>query len=386
MGYMHEFMDAALEDAPEGERAGSVVTYWGQGIDPEDGHEVWTLDAVGRALAAIKGYRFAGAYDPAIHRTGPFYFVPRDTLVLNDASRLAISGEADLFGGVVRHPFIATKTITHPLVSPDACAPHGWSGTFPERVAKDVLLGFSAFSCDDARRAGVRLLGVGPVRLKLASASGGTGQETAATMAELDQLLNALDPHDIARDGLVLEQDLSDVTTYSVGQVRIEGLCMSYYGTQRLTANNSGDPVYGGSDLVVVKGGFDALLSRRHAPAIALAIGQAMRYDAAVRSEFPGFFASRCNYDVVQGTDAAGQRRSGVLEQSWRAGGATPAELPALRAFRADPALREVRASSVEVYGDCEPPSNAIVMLRGVDPKVGLITKYGLIESNGDSS
>ena len=381
---MHEFMDADLEEAPESQRAGTVVTYWGQGVTADDGHELWTLDAVARWLASIKGYRFAGAYDPSLAYAGHVYFVPRDTLVLSDASRLPINGEADLFGGVVRHPFIATKTITHPLVSAGACAPQGWSERFPEQVAKDVLLGYSAFSADDARRAGKRLLAIGPVRLKLASSSGGTGQTTAVTTAELDAALNELDPHDIARHGLVVEQDLSDVTTYSVGQVRTEKLCMSYYGTQRLTANNSGDQVYGGSDLVVVKGAFDALLERKHAPEIALAIGQAMRYDAAVRAEFPGFFASRCNYDIAQGIDAAGQRRSGVLEQSWRAGGATPAELPALRAFLADPSLGEVRSSSVEVYGECDPPPEAIVMLRGVDPRVGLITKYALIEPYAD--
>ena len=45
------------------------------------------------------------------------------------------------------------------------------------------------------------------------------------------------------------------------------------------------------------------------------------------------FFASRRNYDVVAGLDARGQRRCGVLEQSWRVGGASPAELVALAAF-----------------------------------------------------
>jgi hypothetical protein len=379
MGYMHEFMDAELDESSAAQSAGTVVTYWGLGVQPNDGHEVWTLDAVARSIAAIKGYRFAGAYDPKHYYKGHLYFVPRDTLVLSDASRLPISGEADLFGGVVRHAFTATKTITHPLVAPDACAPQGWSAQFAERIAKDVLLGFSAFSIEDARAAGLRMLEEGPVRLKLAIASGGTGQKTARDAAALDDALNELDADDI-KHGLVVEQDLDDVTTYSVGQVRIEGMCMTYHGTQRMTANNSGDPVYGGSDLVIVKGGFDTLLERVHEPAIAAAIGQAMRYDEAVRDEFTGFFASRRNYDVAQGTDAGGRQRSGVLEQSWRVGGATPAELPALRAFLADPALEEVRASSVEVYGDCDPPPQAIVMLRGVDPQVGLITKYGLID------
>jgi len=81
-----------------------------------------------------------------------------------------------------------------------------------------------------------------------------------------------------------------------------------------------------------------------------------------------------------------GGERGGLVAHMKRAIqlGATPAELPALRAFLERPDLDAVRASSVEVYGDCDPPPQAIVMLRGVDPNIGLITKYGLIEPHAD--
>ena len=102
---------------------------------------------------------------------------------------------------------------------------------------------------------------------------------------------------------------------------------------------------------------------------------------------FPGMFASRRNYDVIQGTDAAGRRRSGVLEQSWRVGGASGAEIAALEAFRAEPALRAVRASTVEDYGEAAPPPppGATVYFRGVDERVGPITKYATVEPHGDA-
>ena len=48
------------------------------------------------------------------------------------------------------------------------------------------------------------------------------------------------------------------------------------------------------------------------------AIDQARGYHTAALASFRGMFASRCNYDVVQGIDDRGQWRSGVLEQSWR--------------------------------------------------------------------
>jgi hypothetical protein len=66
-----------------------------------------------------------------------------------------------------------------------------------------------------------------------------------------------------------------------------------------------------------------------------------------------------------------------VLEQSWRIGGASGAEVAALEAFRADPGLRAVRAECTEVYGpEAQPPRGATVYFRGVDALVGFITKY----------
>ena len=82
----------------------------------------------------------------------------------------------------------------------------------------------------------------------------------------------------------------------------------------------------------------------------------------------------------------ADQLRSGVLEQSWRIGGASGAEVAALEAFRAEPALRAVRAATVELYGQDvpPPPAHATVYFRGVDEKDGPMTKYALVESYGD--
>jgi hypothetical protein len=305
--------------------------------------------------------------------------VPSRTLVGVEAARaLGIRGEDDLFGGVVPHPFVATKTITHPLVAPDACAPAGWCHDFAFGVRDAVLLGFSVFTREDARRAGARLrLERGSVRLKPVRATGGQGQTVIYRADELQAALEALDEAELARDGLVLEENLTDVTTYSVGQVRVAELVATYYGTQRLTPYKGSGAVYGGSDLVVVRGDFDALLGLGLPRETGLAVAQARAYAAAAAACFPGFFASRRNYDIAQGLDSAGRRRSGVLEQSWRIGGASGAEVAGLEAFRAESALHVVRASCVEIYGESEaPPPHATVYFRGIDERVGPITKY----------
>ena len=74
-----------------------------------------------------------------------------------------------------------------------------------------------------------------------------------------------------------------------------------------------------------------------------------------------------------------GRRCCGVLEQSWRIGGASPAEIVALEAFRAEPSLHAVRASCIEVYGDNKTPPDAVVHFTGVDDRVGPMTKYTLV-------
>jgi hypothetical protein len=151
-----------------------------------------------------------------------------------------------------------------------------------------------------------------------------------------------------------------------------------------MTKNNRGAEVYGGSDLTVVRGGFDRLLALPLSEEVALAIDQARTYDAAASECFEGLYASRRNYDVAQGLDGAGSWVSGVLEQSWRLGGASGAEIGALEAFRADPSLRIVRAMTREVYGEApELPTGAVVYYSGVDASVGALTKYAVTEPHG---
>jgi hypothetical protein len=370
---------------------GVVAVYSVPGHGAVHDHERATREGIARRLAALKGLAFAGEYDPEARSRypGPVYLVPDDTLVGLEAARaLGVRGEDDLFGGVVPHAFAATKAIAHPLVGPDARAPAGWSAEFGGRVRDAVLRGFTAFAPEDARRAGVLLLARGPVRLKPARASGGRGQGVVSDAAGLDAALAAADPAELSGHGLVLEEDLAAVTTYSVGQVRAAGLVASYCGTQRRTPDNAGAAAYGGSDLRVARGGFEALLGLGLPDEARRAVARARVFDAAAAACFPGMFASRRNYDVASGTDAAGRRRCGVLEQSWRLGGASGAEVAALEAFRADPALRAVRASAVEAYGaDAPPPPpGAAVYFRGVDGRVGPVTKYATVEPHdGDA-
>ncbi|BBH45344.1 hypothetical protein KU43P_18210 [Pseudomonas sp. KU43P] len=314
-----------------------------------------------------------------------YYYLPTETLI--DPARHACMGirsEQDLFGGLVSHPYMSTKAISHPLPA-NANFPPGWTDAFALQASDALLRGYTVFSKADARRAAQLLLLDGPVRFKPVLACAGRGQQVITQPDELEPLLAGIDEQDLGLWGLVLEEDLNDVLTFSVGQVRVAGLTCSYHGTQQLTHDHQGTEVYGGSDLIVVRGDYQALLQLPLEDHLRLAINQAITYEQAAEQHFPGFIASRRNYDIARGSNAQGHVRSGVLEQSWRLGGASSAELLALQAFAADPGLQRVHASTHEVFGTPELPHDATLFYQGNDSELGQLSKFARIREHDHS-
>jgi hypothetical protein len=207
---------------------GVVVTYPVGTATLHNGHMASTRNELARRLASLTGFSYAGEYDPLRHPAMPTYFVPSDTLDSEAATRAGIRRESDLFGGVVPHPFVATKTITHPLPDAPSCVPIGWSREFPRRVADVVLKGASAFAKGDALSAGNTLLAIGPVRVKPGGGIAGLGQSVVDNVIDLAIALETIEPDAMSRSGVVVEENLSDVTTYSIGQVRVADQVATY--------------------------------------------------------------------------------------------------------------------------------------------------------------
>ncbi|CAI8935561.1 DUF3182 family protein [Pseudomonas sp. IT-P4] len=346
-------------------------------------HEVETNRALARWLAQILGLKYGGSYDPQLHVGRDLYLLPTQTLVgAAIARQLGVKGPEDLWGGYVDHDFICTKAISHGLLNRHAHAPPGWAPLFSERVRSVVLDGLSVFSLKDARPAAEHLLYTGPIRLKPIHACAGRGQEVIKSLDEFDELLAQPEAEAMFTEGVVLEQDLDQVITHSVGQSRIGGHVLSYCGDQYLTEDAQGEQVYGGSNLLVVPGGYDALLELDLPEDVCLAIHQAQVFDSAADEAYPGFYASRRNYDIAQGVGSDGRPRSGVLEQSWRMGGASSAEVAALQSFVNDPGICAIRVSSVETYIDQPLPADAIEVYRGPAQASDFLLKYVTVESN----
>jgi hypothetical protein len=355
---------------------GSVVLFRPPGSEPPRDHEAATQGAVARLLAEVKGCEFAGTWDGACGYAGRLFFVPADTLLTDEAARLGIASPDDLFGGVVPYRFVKTKAISHGLPGPRAARPPGWSDAFTAEVAPAVLPGFTAFTRGDARAAACRLLEDGAIRIKPPLAAGSRGQRVAPTLDDVDEALAVVTESDLADCGVVLEANLADVSTLSVGKVTVDRLTVSYVGTQAETPDNEGRHVYGGSDLTVIRGGWEALDRLDVEPIARQAIAHAIAYDGAT-VEFPGFLASRRNYDVALGVDGRGRRRVGVLEASWRVGGASPGEIVALQELWRDPAIDSVRVSTVERYGEgLEVPADALVHFHANDAIAGPVLRY----------
>ena len=361
---------------------GTVVTYAAGREGYPQTHEGVTHTALARSLAELKGYTFGGEYVPGQRSTAPYYFVPRDSLCTEEAAELGIHAPDDLYGGVVPRGFTKTKVITHGLLGDESDRPPGWSRAFTHAVAGDVLPGFTVFNRRDAELAGRRLLEGGPVRVKNPLSAGGRDQWVVTRPAELAAVLAPMVSEDITLHGLVLERNLSQVSTLSVGFISLEGLTLAYHGTQRTTRDNCGRTVYGGSELRVVRGGEEALCRLEAAPRVRRAITQALAYDRAAIAHY-GLIASRRNYDVAVGVDAQGRELSGVLEQSWRMGGASGAEIAALQEFQRGSERPVVRASCVEVYGaEARPPPGARVVFQGIDSEVGPLLKYTVLHED----
>ena len=129
---------------------GTVVLYFSRLGAPLRAHQKALLKADAKAIARLKQYYFEEQYDALKHYASPIYFVPDDTLLLDEAQSLGIQSPKDLYGGVVPYPFVKTKSITHPLVGETADQPGGWSFQFADRVRNIVLPGYTVFGFNDA--------------------------------------------------------------------------------------------------------------------------------------------------------------------------------------------------------------------------------------------
>ena len=146
------------------------------------------------------------------------------------------------------------------------------------------------------------------------------------TLNELDAVLEKVTADEMATYGLVLEENLRQVRTLSVREIAVGSIRISYHGTQRTVRDNEGRPVYGGSDLVCVRGGWEALDALPMSPEGSCGGGCSKtirRGDGGVPRLYGVAHGTMMSVRVSARTVGP---QSGVLEPSWRMGGASSAD------------------------------------------------------------
>ena len=95
---------ATREIASHPQAITAVVVYFSRAGAPMYVHEKVTLSAVAESIARLGGYQYAGVFDANRHSTGDLFFVPDDTLMLDEARSLGIHSPCQLYGAVVPYP------------------------------------------------------------------------------------------------------------------------------------------------------------------------------------------------------------------------------------------------------------------------------------------
>jgi Protein of unknown function (DUF3182) len=101
-----------MDEGPITVARGVVVVYFSRFGKPLQTHHKIVLDLGAKAIAELKGCHFGGHYETAYDYSGPLFFVPDDTLLLDEASSLGIRSSNDLYGGVV--PYLFADESHHP--------------------------------------------------------------------------------------------------------------------------------------------------------------------------------------------------------------------------------------------------------------------------------
>ncbi|WP_368563834.1 DUF3182 family protein [Pseudoxanthomonas sp. UTMC 1351] len=345
-------------------------------------HDREPHEALCRHLSKILDWPYEGWFSAGQEYPELPYFLPFETLSTDEAADWGVSSADSLLGGVVPHPFVATKSVAHPLVPGAVASPAGWNPALGPQIAAYTLPGYSAFSKSDVYRAIERLLPLGPVRLKCAASRGGVGQAVISDAGRDSAFVEVLEP-DVLAAGVAAEVNLGELRTISIGEVDLPGMTLAYHGEQRLTRTEDGTSVYGGSYLHVFRGNLAQLAQNHLPPGISDAIAAALGYERSVMDAFPGVFASRRNYDVAIGSQDSGNEHVAVLEHSWRVGGASAAEIAAYEALLNAPSEQWVEAYTCELYGEGTPPANAQVLFQGNVPGNGKLTKYCGVSMRG---
>lgn len=275
------------------------------------------------------------------------YYVPFAAVHEPLARQVGITGRGDLYGGIVKAPQHADKAILHELPDPIAESPEWYSQSFAKSLGDVALPGFTTFSPNDTitaynhmRQEGLR------VRFKDPASTGGLGQRLVDSHQELSQVMSE-HGQKFSNVGAILEADLADAVTVTVGYVDLAGQIYTWHGRPYDIEYNN-QTRFGGNELTVVRGGFRELRKQCDNSEDLLAVYQAEKVFNAYSTL--GATVTRATFDAVQGVAANGAFLSGITDPSLRPSASSAAEIRAIEAFVDKPEAQMAKTRLVYDY------------------------------------
>src|SRR6266702_6831303 len=101
VSYRERDMDASAASAAPAAPHFRIVLVYSKGRKAAGGgHELDTQWELARQIAELKGAQLAGYFDDACNASADRYVIPDDTLTVDEARKLGVASERDLYGGV----------------------------------------------------------------------------------------------------------------------------------------------------------------------------------------------------------------------------------------------------------------------------------------------
>lgn len=311
---------------------------------------------VGRDIADHLGLPYVGD-SQSVQRAADYYPVLARTITREQARILGAENTDDFYGLAVEDLNVVGKSILHPSVSRrhpafhrEQFAMHVLGQTLPGITGfskEEILMGYDtgyADALDEALDYGEYGL-----RMKLPNESDGVGQFTVYSKADVASILEGIDDRDIREQGLVLEADVRNPETISVGFAKIGQEQLSFIARQkdaRVWVDHNGRKVeqnrYGGAHVVVANGPLQLLLQATEVSSHdRAAVEKALVFQEAYQRTYDPL-ASRLSFDVIFGEGKTGKSLSGISDITGRLGGTCPALMRAAEEFQRDPSVQMV--------------------------------------------
>ena len=303
---------------------------------------------VARDIAGFCGIDYVGC-DGGSYDKGSLYLVPAKTVTKRQAEILGASDDESFYGGAVEHRAHVGKAILHSTNS--LKVPRFYSAEFACSVSDLVLPGITCFSRGDVA-VGFEKSFNETVRLKVSEASDGHGQFLIRDTGELSTAMSTMSDREISESGVVLESNVFDGMTVSVGVLKVAGGVYGFVAKQKNDiAPEDGRNRYIGAEIYVVRDGMeglmrDGMLMDRYGRAVMAGNSFLGRY-----SYFEPIF-SRVSFDYLQGLNSRGEMVGGITDITGRLGGSCPAVMQGISVLRGN---REVLRVLADVSLDYKP-------------------------------